>query len=61
MQVNGEVRHQYEIGLFRGDDELASAVGNFTHVYVERASNRPVPIPEAARRVLSELAAAQQS
>jgi acyl-CoA thioester hydrolase len=51
---------QYEIALFRGDAPIASAVGSFTHVYVERASNRPVAIPEAVRRVLSELARAAQ-
>jgi acyl-CoA thioester hydrolase len=46
---------QYEIALFRGDADMASAVGHFTHVYVERASNRPVAIPDAVRRVLSDL------
>jgi acyl-CoA thioester hydrolase len=51
---------QYEIALFRGDAQTASAVGSFTHVYVERASNRPVAIPEAVRRVLSELATPAQ-
>ena len=51
---------QYEIALFRGDAPTASAVGNFTHVYVERVSNRPVAIPEPVRRVLSELATPAQ-
>ncbi len=47
---NSSVR--YEIALFRNDDELASAVGNFVHVYVERATNRAVPIPAPVREVL---------
>lgn len=52
---NSSVR--YEIGLYRNDEETPCAAGHFVHVYVERASNRPVPIPDAARAVLAELAA----
>jgi acyl-CoA hydrolase len=40
---NSSVR--YEIGLYRNDDELPAAAGHFVHVYVDRESNRPVPIP----------------
>lgn len=47
---------RYEIGLFRNDAELASAVGSFVHVYTERASNRPAPIPPATRALLQTLA-----
>lgn len=46
---------RYEIGLFRNDDEAASAQGHFVHVYVNRETNRPAPIPEAARKLLSTL------
>ena len=46
---------RYEIGLFRNEEPLASAVGEFVHVYVDRASNRPVPIPDATRAVLQAL------
>lgn len=52
---NSSVR--YEIGLFRNDDDQASAVGHFVHVYVERASNLPVPVPAAVRAVLLPLMA----
>jgi acyl-CoA thioester hydrolase len=52
---NSSVR--YEIGLFRNDNETASAVGEFVHVYVDRATNRPVPIPADVRAVLSALVA----
>ena len=48
---------RYEIGLFRNDDPRAAAVGQFVHVYVDRASQRPVPIPEPVRAVLAPLAA----
>src|SRR4051812_17459217 len=35
---------RYEIGLFRNDEEGASAQGHFVHVYVNRVTNRPVPL-----------------
>ena len=52
---NSSVR--YAIGLFRNDDPQACAVGLFVHVYVERASNRPVPVPPAVRAALRPLMA----
>jgi acyl-CoA thioester hydrolase len=50
---NSSVR--YELGLFRNDEDSASAQGHFVHVYVDRASNRPVPLPENFRQVLATL------
>lgn len=50
---NSSVR--YEIGIFRGDDALASAQGHFVHVYVDRTSGRPVTLPEALQRALAAL------
>ncbi len=46
---------RYEVGLFRNDDEAAAAQGHFVHVYVDRTTNRPAPIPEAARTLLATL------
>jgi acyl-CoA thioester hydrolase len=46
----------YEIGLFRGPATQAAAQGHFIHVYVDRATRRPVPLPHALRRVLVPLA-----
>jgi acyl-CoA thioester hydrolase len=46
---------RYEVGLFRNDDETAAAQGYFVHVYVDRATNRPVPIPDGTRSLLSTL------
>jgi acyl-CoA thioester hydrolase len=46
---------RYEIGIFRGDDETASAQGHFVHVYVDRASGRPVALPDALQRAVDDL------
>ena len=46
----------YEIGIFRkGDDEL-SALGQFVHVWVDRTTQRPTPIPPRIRAALEPLA-----
>ena len=46
---------RYEVGIFRNDEDLASAQGYVVHVYVDRASGRPVPLPEALKRALQPL------
>lgn len=46
---------RYEIALFRNEDATPAAVGHFVHVYVERASNRAVPIPDSTRQALAAL------
>ena len=48
---------RYAAGLFRAGGTEAVAQGHFVHVYVERATGRPVPIPEAIRAALADLAA----
>jgi len=53
---NSSVR--YEIALYRNDDALPAAAGHFVHVYVDRRSNKSVPIPEAVRAILQTLAPA---
>ena len=50
---NSSVR--YEIGVYRNDDAAPAASGHFVHVYVERSSNRAVPIPAPVRAVLDTL------
>jgi acyl-CoA thioester hydrolase len=47
---------RYEVGLFRNDAPEASAQGHFVHVYVDRASNRPVPLPADLRAALERIA-----
>ncbi|MCZ7620837.1 MAG: acyl-CoA thioesterase [Myxococcota bacterium] len=46
---------RYDIGLFANDDEAAAAQGHFVHVYTERATGRPAPIPDDVRSVLGKL------
>jgi acyl-CoA thioester hydrolase len=43
---------RYEIALFAGDASESAAAGHFVHVYVDRATRRPVPLPEPLRAVL---------
>ena len=52
---NSSVR--YELALFRNDEALPSAAGHFVHVYVDRRSNKSVPIPQQVREVLASLQA----
>jgi acyl-CoA thioester hydrolase len=47
----------YGLGVFRKGSDLAAAVGRFVHVSVDRETRRPVPLPEALRLALRELAA----
>ena len=47
---------RYDIGLFRSGAERAAAQGHFVHVYVARATRRPVPLPDDFRRALELLA-----
>ncbi|MCQ4274008.1 acyl-CoA thioesterase [Stutzerimonas degradans] len=47
---------QYELAVFRRDEEEACAAGRFVHVFVRRADNRPTPIPDSLRRALEALA-----
>lgn len=50
---NSSVR--YGLGIFRADEDVASAEGHFVHVYVDRASMRPVPIPDHIRAVMQTI------
>ena len=47
---------RYEIAVFREDEETAAAEGYFIHVFVEAATQRPQPIPEAMRERLQQIA-----
>ncbi|WP_246662149.1 acyl-CoA thioesterase [Prosthecodimorpha hirschii] len=48
---------RYEIGLFRADADDSAAEGHFVHVYVDRATQKPVPIPDPVRAALAALLA----
>ena len=46
---------RYEVGLFRNDDQEIAAAGHFVHVYVDRASGKPVPVPNPTRAALAAI------
>ena len=46
---------QYELAVFKADEQDACAAGRFVHVFVDRASNQPVAIPAALRGALEQL------
>lgn len=47
---------RYEVGLFAQGAPLAAAQGHFIHVYVDRLTRRPVPLPPQLKSVLETLA-----
>jgi acyl-CoA thioester hydrolase len=46
---------RYEIGIFASGDETMAADGHFIHVFVNRATMRPTPIPAPMREALTLL------
>ena len=48
---------QYGIAVFREGEQEAAAHGHFVHVFVERAENLSVPIPQNLRSALERIAA----
>ena len=46
---------QYEVGLFARGADLTAAKGHFIHVYVDRITRRPAPLPEKLKSVLETL------
>ena len=46
---------RYEVGLFAQGEPLSAAAGHFIHVYVDRATRRPVSVPPSLRTVLETL------
>ena len=48
---------RYRLAVFKAGAPMAAAAGGYTHVYVERATGRPVPIPERHRRLMEGLVA----
>ncbi len=47
---------QYGIAIFEEEVQKASAFGHFVHVFVDRQSNQPVPVPAKIRAALEKLA-----
>lgn len=46
---------RYEVGLFADGAERTAAHGHFVHVYVDRATRRPVPLPPLLKQTLESL------
>ena len=46
---------RYEVGLFAEGAPMTAAKGHFIHVYVDRVTQRPVPLPAALKSVLEAL------
>jgi acyl-CoA thioester hydrolase len=46
---------RYEIGLFAPGEALSAARGHFVHVYVDRVTRRPVPLPPELLAALAPL------
>jgi acyl-CoA thioester hydrolase len=46
---------RYEVGLFAAGEPLTAARGHFIHVYVDKINRRPVPLPDALKKLLETL------
>ncbi len=57
VRVNhlGNSSVEYGMAVFREGDNKAAACGSFTHVFVSRETQRPVPIPAEIRAALEQL------
>jgi acyl-CoA thioester hydrolase len=51
----GQSSVRYEVGLFLAGEPLTVAKGHFVHVYVDRATRRPAPLPAPLKKVLEAL------
>jgi acyl-CoA thioester hydrolase len=51
----GRTSVAYDVGLYADDAPSCAALGHFVHVYVDRATRRPVPLPEALLQALRPL------
>ena len=51
----GKSSVRYEVGLFAQGAQQTAAKGHFVHVYVDRETRRPAPLPEKLRSVLEAL------
>lgn len=52
---NSSVR--YELAIFKAGEDKPAAQGHFVHVYVDRATRRPTPLPHRLRTALETIEA----
>jgi acyl-CoA thioester hydrolase len=55
VEALGRSSVRYLLAVFKVGAEKAAAQGRYTHVYVERASQKPTPIPDGHRRLMESL------
>ena len=48
---------QYGLAIFKQGTNVVAAFGNFTHVFVDRETEKPVAIPDAIRQQLEQVLA----
>lgn len=51
----GTTSVRYEIAIFGDSADVASAQGHFVHVYVDRTTRRPTPLPVDLRNTLERI------
>jgi acyl-CoA thioester hydrolase len=51
----GDKSLRFEVALFKEGSEAPAAVGYFVHVYVERATRRPLSLTKAQREAVADL------
>jgi acyl-CoA thioester hydrolase len=56
----GNASVRYEVGIFRENEETASAQGHFVHVYVDRDTRKPASIPDNMRGLLQSIEVQEQ-
>jgi acyl-CoA thioester hydrolase len=56
----GRSSFRYDLAVFRNDEDEASAEGHVVRVFVESATQRPVPVPDASRAILESVLAIDQ-
>lgn len=59
LRVNrlGSSSVEYGIGIFKAGQDEAIAYGGFTHVFVDRATEKSTPIPEPTRALFEKILA----
>ena len=55
VETLGRSSVRYAAGVFRDDSDAVSAVAHFVHVYCDRATMRPVPIPDNIRAEMMKI------
>ena len=51
----GRASVRYHLAVFKAGASHAAAAGRYTHVYVDRQTNRPFPIPDGHRELMEQL------